>query len=181
MLTQYTKKFGVWKKSRPSFQHSKNFAGLQILFALLFSVLIIWLIFLILLKVQRDFLLINSHPLNLKKVKIPDNNLFYFPGRHAPLTLHINYDKNHDIKVTFNSGEAYIWPYDKEKFKNDLMRRSHLIVYYSMVARKTSPAISRVKIFCDDKVPFEQVESIIRKIANYGFDDFDIAVQKEKP
>jgi biopolymer transport protein ExbD len=180
MLTDFTKKFGVWKKSRPSFQKSQNFAGLQILFALLFSVLIIWLIFLILLKVQRDFLLINSHPLKLKKVDISNNSPFYFQERHAPITLHISYDNSKNIKVLFNTGELYKWPYDKEKFKSDLMKRSHLIVYYSMVARKTSPSISRVKIYCDEEVPFEHVESIIKKIANYGFDDFDIAVQQRK-
>ncbi|APJ04918.1 hypothetical protein [Silvanigrella aquatica] len=180
MFTFATKKFGVWKEERASNVIRYEINSRQIIFALGMAAFMSWISFIIAIKVREEFYMIESAPhsyMKLNSLKILDTE-FFFNERKSAITIFITLDKNNNIKIVFDSGKSFIIPFQAAEFLDYFEERRQNIMLTSMLMRIEDRSISRIKIWPDKNINFKNIRYIIKIFSQFGYDDFDIAVER---
>jgi hypothetical protein len=180
MFTQATKKFGVWKEEKENNLIRYRINSRQIIFALSMAAFISWISFIIAIKVRQEFFLIESAPKTYMKLNSIKNinTGFFFKERKSALAVYISMDKSNNIKVIFDSGKGFILPNQAASFLDYFEDRRQNIMLTSMLMRIEDRSISRIKIWTDTSVSFKNVRYIVKIFSQFGYDDFDIAVER---
>ncbi len=128
MFTACTRNFGVWKEERKANKVTYHLMSTQFVVALSIMAFIIWLTFIIVVKVRQEFFLIESSPTILLKDASIDNN-FFISERNAAITTFIKKEKNNLLHIYFENGESFILPNESKKLVSYLKNRKKNIIY----------------------------------------------------
>lgn len=180
MFTHATKKFGVWKEDRANNVITYKLISRQFLFSLSMAAFISWIFFIISIKVREEFFLFESASKTF--IKFSDiknnNNGFFIPERKAAISIYLTMDKTNNIKIIFEGGKSFILPNQASNFLEYFEEKRRNIMLTSLIMRSNDPSISRVKIWTDNSLSFKNVKYIIKIFSQFGYDDFDIAVER---
>ena len=105
MFTSETEHFGVWKSQREKSNGTKIRLLAMFLYSLGISSVIIWLIVFSLMKMKRDFFLIESHPISYDSVQGGES--FFHKNRDATLSLLV-FEKEGENHLVFSTGEHFL-------------------------------------------------------------------------
>ena len=177
MFTSATKNFGVWKEERRANKISYYLASIQFVVALSVVAFIVFLTFIVVVKIRQEFFLIESAPVFLFKAKNSDSS-FFIPERPSALSAFIKKYKKNLLHVYFESGVSFIIPNESKKFVAYLEKRKRNIIYMAMVLRINGEQNSRVKIWTEKNISFEDIRLIMKIFSQYGFDSFDFGVEQ---
>jgi hypothetical protein len=177
MFTAATKNFGVWKEWRKANIISHYLASIQFVVALSIVAFIIFLTFIVVVKIRQEFFLVESAPIHLFKNKAK-NSQFFLTERPSALSIFIKKDKNNLLNVHFDSGRSFVIPQESKEFVAYLEQRKRSIIYMAMVLRMNSEQNSRLKIWSEEKITFEDIRLIMKIFSQYGFDSFDLGVEQ---
>ena len=180
MFTQATKKFGVWKEERVNNIIRYKVTSRQIMFSLSMAAFISWISFIIAIKIREEFFLIESAPKTYMKLdNIKNINTgFFFKERKSALAIYISMDKSNNLRVVFDSGKDFTLPSQAASFLDYFEDRRQNIMLTSMLMRIEDRSISRIKIWTDKSISFKNLKYIIKIFSQFGYDDFDIAVER---
>ena len=87
-------------------------------------------------------------------------------------------NKKNEIELMFDTGKVFLLPSQAAPFLDYLEDRRQNIMLVSMLTRIEDPSISRVKIWTDNNFLFKNLNYIIKIFSQFGYDDFDIAVER---
>lgn len=181
MFTLATKKFGVWKEERAINVINYKLMSRQFLFSLAMAAFISWIIFIISLKIREEFYIFNSASksynslVELKNIK----KGFFINERKSAITIFLTNDKkNNKMKIVFENGKSFNLPKDGQKFLDYFEDKRRNIMLTALLIRIPDPAISRVKIWTDSTISFQDIRYVMKVFSQFGYDDFDIAVER---
>lgn len=180
MFTHATKKFGVWKEERTNNLIRYRITSRQFLFSLSMAAFISWISFIIAIKVRQEFFLFESASKSYMKLNSMKNNHsgFFFKERKAAFAIYISKDKSNNILLVFDSGKSFSIPNQAANFLAYFEDRRQNIMLTSMLMRIEDRSISRIKIWTDKSVSFKNIRNIVKIFSQFGYDDFDIAVER---
>ena len=131
-------------------------------------------------EVREEFFLFESASKTF--IKFSDiknnNNGFFIPERKAAISIYLTMDKTNNIKIIFEGGKSFILPNQASNFLEYFEEKRRNIMLTSLIMRSNDPSISRVKIWTDNSLSFKNVKYIIKIFSQFGYDDFDIAVER---
>ncbi len=181
MFTLATKKFGVWKEERAINVINYKLMSRQFLFSLAMAAFTSWIIFIISLKIREEFFIFESASKNynnltqLKSLK----KGFFIKERKSAITIFLSTDKeNSNMRIFFENGKSFVLPKDGKKFLEYFEDKRKNIMLTALLIRIPDPAISRVKIWTDRTVSFQDIKYVMKVFSQFGYDDFDIAVER---
>ncbi|MES2614012.1 MAG: hypothetical protein V4591_01200 [Bdellovibrionota bacterium] len=177
MFTTATKNFGVWKEDKKANKISYALTFQQFLFSLSVMAFIVFLAFIVVVKIRQEFFLIESSPVELFKDKSIDHN-FFIPERKAAVSIFIKKEKNNLLHIYFESGESFLIPQDSKDFISYLKKRQKNIIYMAMVLRINDEQNSRVRVWPEKNITFEDIRLIMKIFSQYGFNSFDFGVER---
>jgi hypothetical protein len=180
MFTNATKKFGVWKEERANNVISYKLISRQFLFSLGMAAFISWIFFIIAIKIREEFFLFESASKTF--IKFNDiknsNNGFFIKERKAAISIYLSMDKSNNIRIIFENGKSYLLPSQASNFLEYFEEKRKNIMLTALIMRVDDPSISRVKIWTDKSLSFKNIKYIIKIFSQFGYDDFDIAVER---
>ncbi|WGL61253.1 hypothetical protein QEJ31_06565 [Pigmentibacter sp. JX0631] len=181
MFTLATKKFGVWREERAITVISYKLMSRQFLFSLAIAAFISWTIFIISLKIREEFFLFESASKaysSLDKIKKLQKG-FFVRERKSAITIYLSHEQEtNNLRIIFENGKSFILPKDGQKFLDYFEDKRKNIMLTALLIRVPDPAISRVKIWSDRTISFQDLKYIMRVFSQFGYDDFDIAVER---
>ena len=177
MFTEATKNFGVWKEHKKNTKISFVLLNSQFLFALSFAAFVVFLAFIIIVKVRQEFFLVESAPVYLFKNKEINSN-FLLQERPSAISIFIKKASKNNLQIYFDKGESFLIPKETEEFLDYLLKRKKDLIYIAMIMRMNSDKNSRVKILTERTVTFEEVQLITKIFSQYGFDSFDVGIER---
>ncbi len=180
MFTIATRKFGVWREERQSNLFRYRIQSRQLVFALSMAAFISWMLYIITIRVRQEFYLFESSAQNYVKLNDIKNygNGFFINERKSAIAIYVTNDKQKNIKIIFDTGVGFSLPKEAVKFLDYFEEKRQNIMLTSMLMRVQDPSISRIKIWSDKSVPFNNIKYIIKLFSQFGYDDFDIAVER---
>jgi hypothetical protein len=129
-------------------------------------------------KIQETLLKKNKR-LNVKLNDIKNyGNGFFINERKSAIAIYVTHDKQKNIIIIFDNGVGFSLPKEAVKFLDYFEEKRQNIMLTSMLMRVQDPSISRIKIWSDKSVPFNNIKYIIKLFSQFGYDDFDIAVER---
>lgn len=177
MFTLATKKFGVWKEERRVNKLSYYLNSIQFVVALSIMAFVMFLTFMVVVKIRQEFFFIESAPVFLFKDKSIDSS-FLIPERASAINIFVKKNENKAMKIYFEDGYDYLIPNESKEFVEYLEKRRRNIIYMAMVMRLNSEQNSRVKIWTEKNISFEDVRFLMKIFSQYGFDSFDFSVER---
>jgi hypothetical protein len=87
-------------------------------------------------------------------------------------------DKSNNIRIIFENGKSYLLPSQASNFLEYFEEKRKNIMLTALIMRVEDPSISRVKIWTDKSLTFKNIKYIIKIFSQFGYDDFDIAVER---
>jgi hypothetical protein len=133
---------------------------------------IVFLTFIIVVKIRQEFFLIESAPIDLFK-NHNLNSTFFIPERSAALSVFVKRKDAENFQIYFEEGESFLWPKEEELFNKYLDKRRKSIVYMAMLMRINSEKNSRVKVLTEREVQFDDIQAIMKIFSQFGFDSFE--------
>lgn len=180
MFTKATKGFGVWKEERKNTKINYHILSRNFFISLAFAAFVSWITLIITLKIKHDFFVFETSPRNFTQFKsiLKIKPGFYFSERKSALSIYTTKISNDRYRIFFESGKGFELPNQGKEFLNYLEEKRQNIMLTSMLMRIEDPSISRVKIWTDSSMSFENIKYIIKIFSSYGYDDFDIAIER---
>ena len=177
MFTPATEKFGVWKREKKENKMIYYFSSIHFLFSLSILAFIVFIMFIVTVKIRQEFFLIESAPISLFK----DNNIessFLVKERASAINIFIKKKKNNILHIYFDDGYSFLIPNESKSFIEYLEKRKKNIIYLSMILRVNDLRNSRVKVYPEKDISFADIRMVMKIFSIYGFDNFDIGVER---
>ena len=179
MFTQFTKNFGIWKEERRGNKETKYVFQTKFLFYLGFMVFLAGIVLVLIESIKKDFFYFESSQVSFSKdFDFVKEKNFLFQERSSSLKIFMtNEKKNHDLTIYFDSGENFSMSNENTKLKNFLQKKVNSIIFNSMLLRMGEENVSRVQIWSSPNVTFEEKRVMMNLLRDFGYDDFDFAVE----
>ena len=126
---------------------------------------------------RQEFFLVESAPVYLFKNKEINSN-FLLQERPSAISIFIKKASKNNLQIYFDKGESFLIPKETEEFLDYLLKRKKDLIYIAMIMRMNSDKNSRVKILTERTVTFEEVQLITKIFSQYGFDSFDVGIER---
>lgn len=159
--------------------HRRSVLNFQIIFPLCTLAFVVWLIFLISVKVRQEFFAIETSSIELFDAENVKANALS-PERSAALSAVIlkNSEEQRSLKVIFSTGQGFDLPKQAESFEKFIEKKKNNILLTALLVRVKDPSVSRVKLWKEDQVSFQDMRLVMNIFSKFGFDDFDLAVER---
>jgi hypothetical protein len=176
MFTQATRAFGVWKSTHASQARRGANPGMSMLVAFGMCAFVCWLVFVLTLKLRGEFYVLENAGLKLETRNAHDPLLQ--DARPAALRFGVrDLQGSDDLQIVFESGQTLRFPSQETAMKTIMKSRVREMEITGLLTLIASPAISRVQIWPEAQVPSFKVSRLLKTLVDFGFDDFDIAVE----
>lgn len=178
MFTEGTRQFGVWKSGHPSTKRYFGKPTQALLLAYGFCAFLVWIMFILILKVRGEFFLIESLKVPLHRVSLQRQTIEQQHTSAVSMAVRRGHDAS-SLHVIFDSGELFRLPADYKEVEKFLITRASEIELTALLKKKLSPGCATADVWVDQHVPIKDARPLADLLVRVGFDTLRFAVDTQ--